>query len=103
MVQIEKKSDKVIVTIDGEMNIFNAQEITNSLKNPDIFSLSTLEIDLSMVSEIDSSGFQIIVALKKQCESEGKGFVIKDKSDAVNTLMELYRVSEYLLPHGGGN
>ncbi|MCX8027492.1 MAG: STAS domain-containing protein [Thermodesulfovibrionales bacterium] len=89
MVNITKENAKKIIRIEGEMTIFNAQEIASSI---DISDCKEIEIDLSGVSEIDTSGFQILVALKKEAIKKNLDFRIIKSSDVVNNLLQIYRV-----------
>ncbi|MFQ3574430.1 MAG: STAS domain-containing protein [Thermodesulfovibrionales bacterium] len=103
MVDIKKEGEKTVVTIQGDMNIYNAQDIVSSLRAVDMSSFKALEMDLSNVSEFDSSGFQIIVALKKHCEGQSIVFTIKEMSDSVKGLFNLYRVSGHFSISGGND
>lgn len=101
MVNIIKDKGEAIISIEGEMNIFNAQEITSCLKNIDFTSLSSVRLDLSKTSEIDTSGFQITIALQKYMNKLGKNFAIDNISEPVKVLFDLYNLSEHFHSTGG--
>ncbi|MCX8069213.1 MAG: STAS domain-containing protein [Thermodesulfovibrionales bacterium] len=101
MVNIAKENGEAIISIEGEMNIFNAQELLSSLKNIDMSSFSSVKLDLSKVSEIDTSGFQIIVALEKSMVKTEKKFIIYQISEPVKVLFDLYNLKDHFQLNGG--
>ncbi len=92
MVSISKLDNRAEITIEGEMTIFNAQQIASSLEIPDT---KFIELDLSQVSEFDTSGLQILFALKKECGLRGIELALKAISEPIKGLLELFRITDY--------
>jgi len=74
--------------IAGEMNIYRAGELRQALREAFAHS-ERCEFDLSDVSEIDTSGVQLIVAARKSASDAGKVFRIVAASAAVTDALEL--------------
>ena len=53
------------------------------------------EIDLSQVSEMDTSGFQLLCMIKREAVLKNKGFKISSHSTATEAVMDLYKMSDY--------
>ncbi len=94
MVSINKNGQRSNITIEGEMTIFNAQQIASSI---DISDASVIELDLSQVSEFDTSGLQILIALKKECDLRGIELALKAMGEPVRGLLELFRITDLFL------
>ncbi len=92
MVTVQRTGNRASISIEGEMTIFNAQQIASSLIN--VTDAAIFELDLSKVTEFDTSGFQILVALKKECQAKGIEFLVKAMSDAVSGFLDIFRMKE---------
>jgi anti-sigma B factor antagonist len=75
------------ITVSGEMTITSASALKPTLLR--LLSGPAMALDLSGVSEIDTSGIQLIVLLKR--EAAGRGFSITTyPSEAVRAAFALY-------------
>lgn len=52
------------------------------------------EIDLSGVEDIDSSGIQLLLALKYSAEKDGKQVILSSASVPVNEVMDLLNITD---------
>lgn len=93
-VRVEKKDDVCMIVVEKDMTIFNSTELKKLILKP-LNDCSNLKIDLSQVGEIDSSGFQLLMLLKKECESKKIAFQLVDYSNAVRSLLELFNMVDY--------
>ena len=66
----------------GEANIYRASEFKQNLLNA-LASPHSIEVDLSGITEIDSSGIQILLAAKKSAVSKNKELRYVGHSPAV--------------------
>ncbi|MBI5893203.1 MAG: STAS domain-containing protein [Deltaproteobacteria bacterium] len=94
--EVKKNNKGCKLKIKGEMNIFNAVEIKNSLVD-NLLDSPKIEIDLSGVSEMDTAGFQLLVMLKQEADCLNKGFKIVSCSPSVQAVLELYRMKDYII------
>ncbi len=54
-----------------------------------------VKLDLSQIEEIDASGFQLLILLKKETQDKGMSFQIDGLSSSVMRLMEIYRLNDW--------
>ncbi|MBM9575563.1 STAS domain-containing protein [Leptospira sp. 201903070] len=84
------------IWIEGELTIYDALSLKETLDPILKDTNSILEIDLSRVSKLDTSCLQILLALKK--EARKKEFTIRfvNHSHAVLKLIDLYGLTGFL-------
>ncbi|MDB6052200.1 MAG: anti-sigma factor antagonist [Pseudomonas sp.] len=80
--------------IEGEMTIYTAAELATQLM-PFLAPSSELEIDLSQVTEIDSSGVQLLMLAKREAQQSGCPMRLVEHSQAVLETFELCDLSGY--------
>lgn len=76
------------IAIDGEMTIYRATELKQTLLNA-IDGARLLEIDLHDVSEIDSSGVQLLMLTKSTGQAKDCEVRLVNHSPAVLEVFEL--------------
>lgn len=94
MVKIEKIGDKKVISIEGEMTIFNATTIASSI---DISDCQELDIDLSNVTDFDTSGLQILVAIRKEAVNKNIKTRFLNLSEPIENLLNIFRLKDYLI------
>jgi len=90
----KKRSGQCQITIEGDMTIYSACEMRDELQKL-LDKCNSMEFDLSGVSELDTSGFQLLLQVKKQSNAAGKEVLMSSHSPAVLEVLELYGVEEY--------
>ncbi|MBF0338566.1 MAG: STAS domain-containing protein [Nitrospirae bacterium] len=91
LVNVERDNTKHRLTVDGEMTIVNAVELKKAFTD-NLAGCSEVELDLSKVSEFDSAGFQLLLALKLTARKQNKGFRVTIHSLATTQALELYNM-----------
>jgi len=91
---VTKKKAPAMVVIEGEMNIYRAAELKDALI-AGLESAGSLEVDISGVEEIDTSGLQILVLAKLEAARSEKIMSIIAKSRAVETYIDLYNLRSF--------
>jgi anti-sigma B factor antagonist len=76
------------IALDGEMTIYTAANLKASLMSA-LAENDALEVDLSGVSELDSSGLQLMVLLKREAGNQGRRVSFVDHSQAVLDVLDL--------------
>lgn len=76
------------IVVDGEMTIYTAMALKEDFL-PTLANCKDMEIDLADVSEIDSSGLQLLVLAKTEAMTHGKTLRITAHSPAVLELLAL--------------
>jgi len=72
----------------GEMTIYSAAELKPALLEA-LGQSDEIEIDLSGVSELDTSGVQLLMLVKREAVAAGKGLTLSGHSPAVLEVFEL--------------
>ena len=80
------------VTIDGELTIYQAAEVCEKLKQQ-LEQCAAMEIDLQSITEIDTAGVQILLALKRDAVGMDKAVGIVMHSEPVVEAFELMNVA----------
>ena len=91
-VKIKKKkrdSGSVSLFLDGEVNVYSVVKLKKHFMN-EMKSSSDLKIDLSDVTLFDTSGFQLLIFLKREAETANKQFVLVNPSGEVRSVFDLY-------------
>lgn len=82
------------LAIDDDLTIYTItalkQEISTALESPD-----NIELNLEKVDEIDSSGIQLLLAMKNELLRSGKQLKLVHMSTAVCTLLDTYSLSNH--------
>lgn len=92
--EIERKDDGSMVelAVIGEFTIFGAAEAFGLLTRV-LSEKKDVRIHLGQVSELDSSGVQILLAAKRAVERQGQRFSLVAHSAAVLEVMDLMQLS----------
>ena len=78
-----------MLRIEGEFTIYRAMEL-----KPVLFAQPPVtEIDLSGVTEFDSSGLQLLMLAKKTAVAQGRALVLLGRSPVVVEVFELLGVA----------
>jgi anti-anti-sigma factor len=90
-IKIENDEEKTSLCIDGELTIYTAQEYAQSIiaSFADIATANkNLELDMTDVDEIDTSGLQLLAAMEKERVANGCKMKITSASEVVNEALE---------------
>jgi anti-anti-sigma factor len=79
----------------GDLTIYQAQEDHAALRAV-MAGAEPVFVDLSSVTEIDSAGVQILLALREQARRQGREFSLGPCSPAVINVFRLFRLEETL-------
>jgi len=80
--------------IEGDMTIYEAGEIKDLFKST-LNDHQSINVNLSAVSEIDSSGLQLMVSLKNDAEEQEKKIHFSSHSQAVIDFLDLFDMTSY--------
>ncbi len=87
----------LLLALEGEMTIRRASELKPMLE-PALLHPGGLRLDLTGVSEIDTTGLQLLLATKQALQLDGRPFELSDCSRAVVDVIELLGLLEALSP-----
>ena len=92
-IKFERKGDSCIVYAAGEIDLSNSHELRKTILAA-LKTDSRVEVDLSGVSYIDSSGIASLVEGLQFAKSQSKKFVLSNPSKQVKAIMELARLDK---------
>lgn len=100
----ERRENHLRLHAAGEMTIYSAAELKPALLEA-LGQSDEIEIDLSGVSELDTSGVQLLMLVKREAVAAGKGLTLSGHSPAVLEVFELLGLGGWfgdpqLLPAG---
>ncbi len=74
MMEVEERNGFSIVKIEGEIDLFNSQDLKRDIENLINGGKVKLILDMNKVSYIDSSGLGVLVGINKRVRMRG-GFL----------------------------
>jgi len=80
--------------LEDDLTIYNALPLKDRLLAA-LADCQELELDLSQVSEIDTSGFQLLVLTKREAQRQSKTLRLVAHSAAVREVLDLYNMVGY--------
>ncbi len=91
----ERDSESIVMALEGELTIYVAekfyQEMTEYLNK-----YKNIEVDLSKVSEIDTSCYQVLLRAKLLSDKSNNKLELKNISENVVQFFELYNLNDVL-------
>ena len=87
-IETNKVGDKSVMKFKGEMNIYFAVDLKNALLNA-IDEYEEIEVDMSDVSEIDTTAFQLLMSLNHLMIRKEKKLVYSKASQEVEQAISL--------------
>lgn len=82
------------LALGGELTIYAAAELKGRLLER-LAQSDAVEIDLSRVSDIDTSGLQLLILAKRYAEAKHKDMQLVGHSAPVLALLELYNLAAF--------
>ncbi|HXD55122.1 MAG TPA: STAS domain-containing protein [Solirubrobacteraceae bacterium] len=95
-IDLRQESDRVIVKLEGELDMANAPLLQSSIESPDLSGTKTVVLDLQGLTFLDSTGLRIILAAREQCWRRGQEFAVTPGSQQVQRLLSVTGVGEHL-------
>lgn len=89
---IRKKleKDSLQLKLIGEMTIYSSAKLKDIIMN-EMKSSTGITMNLAEVGEADTSGFQLLLFLKREAQYLGKSFRISEASPRLKTIFALYK------------
>ena len=82
------------MVVDRDMTVYHALELKHSLLEA-LLRASELEVDLSQVCEIDTSGIQLLMLAKRESQKQNKTLTIVAHSPAVREALDFYNLAAF--------
>jgi len=85
--QLKRRQGKLFAS--GEMTIYHAAAMKTALLGKWTRDESDVTLDLAEVTELDTCGLQILLALRQLAQAEGRRLTLAQASPAVREVLEL--------------
>lgn len=83
-IHVQDGADPRRLRLRGEMDLATAHQLRDALVQ---FGTSSIVLDLSAVTFLDSSGIGVLLSARERIAAEGKDFVIEEASEAVRQVL----------------
>lgn len=94
ILSVRKSVKATRVRLGGELTVYQARELRDALLGK-LRGSPALELDLSRVEVMDTAGFQLLLALRKESSAVKKRFAITAQSPATASVLRLFNMEEY--------
>jgi anti-anti-sigma factor len=84
----ERNDGRLTLYPEGEMTIYQAVDLKSALLDA-LAQSDEIELDLSAVSELDTSGVQLLMLMKREAVAAGKALKLSGHSAAVLEVFEI--------------
>ena len=95
-VETRRESDRVVVGMDGELDIANAPTLQEAIDSQDLAAAEIVVLDLQGLTFLDSTGLRVILAARELCQRRGQEFAITPGSPQVQRLLSVTGVGDHL-------
>jgi anti-sigma B factor antagonist len=95
-IELREESDRVVVTMEGELDMANAPLLQGSIESERLAAAKTVVLDLQQLSFLDSTGLRVILAARELCWRRGQEFAVTPGSPQVQRLLSVTGVGEHL-------
>ena len=91
-----------VFTIAGELSIYRAAELCQALQAwlPQVLACGddAVHLDLAEVSDMDTAGLQLLLALQRSAEDAGPRLALQSASPAVMEVLQLTALEHLIAP-----
>jgi len=91
-INVQKENGICRLQMEGELTIYHGPEVRDGLVEH-LATSNEIEVDLGGVSEMDTAGFQLLLAAKREGTRLGKTVRFVSHSQAVLELIDLYNIA----------
>ncbi len=91
-----RAQDRVILELDGELDMVNTPLLRDALAGADVLASTMVVLDLRRLSFIDSTGLKAVFAARNECRRRGQNFAVTRGSQQVERLLSVTRLGEHL-------
>lgn len=91
---MEQQGNTRTLRIQGDMTIYTAAPLKQHFADA-LQGSNDLEIDLSAVQAMDSTGLQLLYLIKREAQKRGKKLSLVRHSPAIMQVLDLFNMSAY--------
>jgi anti-sigma B factor antagonist len=98
-IEVSEPEGKTIVALRGDLDASTAPQLFELFARLSRSGVTQIELDLSQLGSMDSSGLSVVVAEHKRTKHDGGGLVILSPNRRVIRLFQLSGLMSYLVVH----
>lgn len=95
-VESRSESDRIIISLDGELDMASAPLLQAALENAEADAAPVLVLDLRELRFMDSTGLRIILWARERLRSRGHELALTVGSSQVQRLLSVSGVGDHL-------
>jgi len=95
-IQVKEDEDVVTIMVKGDIEIYTLDEFKKVLIDVGHSIDKNIDIDVSMVNFIDSSGIGSLISLYKLQSKKGRKLTIRNANADIRTILRLTSLSDVL-------
>jgi anti-anti-sigma factor len=88
------------LAVGGEIDIATSPQLVSQARTMIDETLSTLTLDLSEVTTLDSSGIKALTTVYHYASARDCQLIVRNPQDIVQQVLEIARVGDYLTIYG---
>lgn len=89
----DQKLSKRELRVDGEMTIYRANEVAQTLFAAVRAHAGDVSLDMSEVTEFDTAGLQLVLMARRVAEANGRRLDVVQPSECVSDVLRLCNVA----------
>jgi anti-anti-sigma factor len=91
----KRKRKSSVLHIEGDMTIYRAAELKQTLMEALNQATASIEVNLSKVTALDAAGVQLLLFAKRAALSKNKVMRLIEKSSSVTEVFQLLNLAPY--------
>jgi anti-anti-sigma factor len=95
-IDVRQEADRVVVKLDGELDMANASLLQTALESPDLDGTAMVVLDLQELRFLDSTGLRILLWARERFLGRGQQFAVTPGSQQVQRLLTVSGAGEHL-------
>lgn len=94
-VEIVHLADSILVSFSGEWDIASAADMRQSLLRSDVATASTVQVDLTEVTFLDTTGVGVLVSACKRVRGKGGTFFVTCERGIARSVLAVLGLLDY--------
>lgn len=94
-IEITEQDKHKIISISGEVNLYSVSKLRKDIMKVVDDSVTSLVIDMSNLSHMDSSGIALLANLQKQIRSNNGSFYMLNVNDDIKNVLKLAALDKF--------
>jgi anti-sigma B factor antagonist len=98
-IAISQSDERTVVALSGALDASTAPQLVAQFAQLSRHGVCRVDLDLSRLEFMDSSGLSVMVAEHKRTKTDGGGLIIRNPNRRVIRLFQVHGLMSYLVVH----